>query len=186
MYSDELYQLYYIIQWITWRNSSAAKRIDAVKNTRTHTHTHTQHTHNTHTRMHTHTHTHTRAHTHTHTHAHTTRTRTHIHTHTHTRTHACSKVMGINHVNVEELMCVKADNTLMSHLNTWTEWREELSDNKWLTLMHFLRGRWCVPPRVETFMFSIMDLFHSSLCALVSGGFTCTRSEPRQTFTWHT
>ena len=36
---------------------------------------------------------------------------------------------------------------------------------------------------VETFMFSILDLFHSSLCALVSGGFTCSRSEPRQTFT---
>ena len=45
-------------------------------------------------------------------------THTHTHTYTHAHTHACSKAMGINHVNVEELMCVKADNTLMSHLNT--------------------------------------------------------------------
>ena len=59
------------------------------------------------------THKHTHAHKHEYTHIHT-----HTHTYTHAHTHACSKAMGINHVNVEELMCVKADNTLMSHLNT--------------------------------------------------------------------
>ena len=57
-------------------------------------------------------HTNTQTHTHSYTH---TRTYTHSRAHTHT----CSKPMGINHVNGDERTCVKADNALMSHFNTY-------------------------------------------------------------------